>query len=119
MRYLITLFLLVLHIAMGGAQSAPTDVHGTWTAEIHSGKVNLQTRTAAPPDWNRSGDWNGDWSMGQTMPVDDLTGLANSDTFTLANVKFDLRREAGTLSFEGSFRDGRGAGLFTFAPRAA
>ena len=30
-----------------------------------------------------------------------------------------MRREAGTLAFEGSFRDGRGAGLFTFAPRAA
>jgi hypothetical protein len=119
MRYLITLFLLVLHIATGGAQAPASDVHGTWTAEIHSGKVNLQTRTAAPPDSNRSGDWTGEWSMGQTMPVDDLSGLANSDTFTLAGAKFELRREAGSFAFEGSFRDGRGAGLFTFAPRAA
>jgi len=37
----------------------------------------------------------------------------------MASVKFDLRREAGALAFEGSFRDGRGAGLFTFAPRDA
>ena len=49
MRYLITLFLLVLHIASGGAQQAPTDVHGTWTAEIHASKANLQVRTSTPP----------------------------------------------------------------------
>ena len=118
MRYLITLFLLLLHIAIGGAQ-APTDIHGTWTAEIHTGKVYLQVRTAPPPDWNRSGDWKGDWNMGQSIPVEELQGLANSDQFTMASVKFDLRREAGALAFEGSFRDGRGAGLFTFAPREA
>ena len=119
MRYLITLFLFLLHIGAGDAQQAPTDIHGTWTAEIHSGKVNLQVHTAPPPDSNRSGSWNGDWNMGQTFPVEDLAGLPNSDTFTLAAVKFDLRREAGSLAFEGSFRDGRGAGLFTFAPREA
>src|SRR5471030_1318018 len=118
MRYLITLVLFVLQALTGRAQ-APTDVHGTWTAELHSGKVFLQVRTA-PPDLNRSGDWNGAWNMGQSFPVDDLSGLpANNDQLTAASVKFDLRREAGSLAFEGSFRDGRGAGLFTFAPREA
>jgi hypothetical protein len=119
MRYLISLFLLVLHITTGAAQPAPTDVHGTWTAEIHTGKVYLQVRTAPPPDATRSGNWNGDWNMGQSLAVEDLPGLVNSDQFTMAAVKFDLRREAGALAFEGSFRDGRGAGLFTFAPRDA
>ena len=119
MRYLITLFLFVLQALTGRAQT-PTDVHGTWTAELHSGKVFLQVRTTPPPDWNRSGNWNGDWNMGQSFPVDDLSGLpANNDQLTAASVKFDLRREAGTFAFEGSFRDGRGAGLFTFAPREA
>jgi hypothetical protein len=118
MRYLITGFLLLLHIATGGAQ-APADIHGTWTAEIHTGKVSLQVRTAPPADWTRSGNANSDWNMGQSLPIDDLQGLANSDAFTMASVKFDLRREAGSMAFEGSFRDGRGAGLFTFAPRDA
>ena len=115
MRYLITLFLLVLQIGAGGAEQAATDVHGTWTAEIHTGKVYLQVRTAPPPDSIRSGDWNN----GQSLAIEDLPGLANSDQFTMAAVKFDLRREAGSMAFEGSFRDGRGAGLFTFAPRDA
>ena len=118
MRYLITLFLLVLQI--GGAEQAAADVHGTWTAEIHTRKVNLQVRTSPPPDWNRSENWNGDWNMGQSVPVDDLSGLpANNDQLTAASVRFALRREAGTLAFDGAFRDGRGAGLITFAPRDA
>src|SRR5438094_3050023 len=102
-----------------GAQTA-NDIHGTWTAELRAGKVFLQVRTTPPPDWDRSGNRGGDWNMGQSFGVDDLSGLpANNDQLTAANVRFDLRREAGTLSFEGSFRDGRGAGLFTFAPRDA
>ncbi len=119
MRHLITLLLLVLQAVTGRGQS--TDIHGAWTAELRAGKVFLQVRTAPPPDWDRSGSWNGGgWNMGQTFPVDELAGLpANDDQLTAASVKFDLRREAGTLAFEGSFRDGRGAGLFTFAPRPA
>ena len=109
--------LLSLHAIGGAAQTG--DIHGTWTAEIHTGKVFLQTRTAPPPDWNRSrGDWDGDWSMGQTMAVEEVSGLTNDERLTAGAIKFELRREAGTLLFEGSFREGRGAGLFTFAPRA-
>jgi len=118
MRILLTAALLMFQAASGAAQPQPTDIRGTWTAEIHTGKVFLQTRTTPPPDWNRSGDWRGDWSMGQTMPVEEISGLANDDQLTSAAIRFELRREAGTLAFEGAFRDGRGAGLFTFAPRA-
>ena len=111
---------VVLQTASGQAQT--TDIHGTWTAELHNGKVFLQVRTAAPPDWNRgnnNSDWRGDWSMGQSFPVDEMSGLpGNEDSLTAATVRFDLRREAGTLTFDGAFRDGRGAGLFAFAPRA-
>ena len=100
----------------GRAQTA--DINGTWTAELHGGKVFLQVRTAPPPDWNRSSDWNGGWNIGQSFPVDELSGLpGNDDQLTAASVRFALRREAGTLGFEGAFRDGRGAGLFTFTPR--
>ena len=97
------------------AQNA--DVHGTWTAELRDGKVFLQVRTSPPADWN--GDrWRGDWNMGQSIPIDDVGGLPRNDNqLTVSNVKFELRREAGTLTFDGAFRDGRGAGLFAFAPR--
>ena len=82
------------------AGRAQTDIHGTWTAELHQGRVFLQVRTPAPPDQNRSGnDWSGDWSMGQSFPVEDLSGLpANDEHLTASAVKFDMRREAGTLT---------------------
>src|SRR5512140_3150345 len=97
MRYFISLFLFALQTLSGGAQ-APTDIHGTWTAEIHTGKVYLQVHTTPPLDWTRSSNWNSDWNMGQSVAIEDLAGLPNSDQFTMASVKFDLRREAGTLA---------------------
>src|SRR5262249_18677752 len=115
MRYLLA---CALFLTQAAAAMAQADVHGTWTAELRDGKVFLQVRTSPPTDWN--GDkWRGDWNMGQTIPIDEVGGLPRNDNqFTVSNVKFELRREAGALSFDGAFRDGRGAGLFTFAPRA-
>ena len=112
-------FLLFAFAALSAPLSAQnTDIKGTWTAELRNARVFLQVRTRLARDWN--GDrWNGDWNMGQTFPIDELAGLpANDDQFTVGSIKFDLRREAGTLAMEGAFRDGRGAGLFTFTPRA-
>jgi hypothetical protein len=113
MRLLTAAFLL-LQTAAGQT----SEIHGTWTAELRNNTVFLQVQASPPDEWNRRGDWRGGWNMGQTFPVDELSGLpGNDERFTAASVKFELRREGGALGFEGSFRDGRGAGLFTFAPR--
>jgi hypothetical protein len=114
--------LVAVQAVAGRVQTPATDsagtIHGTWTAELHNGKAFLQLRSPVPPDRDRRGDGSGDWSMGQSLPLDELQGLpANDEQLTAATVKFDLRREAGALAFQGSFRDGQGAGLFTFAPR--
>jgi hypothetical protein len=94
-------------------------IHGTWTAELHNGRAFLQLRSPAPPDRDRRGEGSGDWSMGQTLPIDELQGLpVNDEQLTAGMLRFELRREAGAFTFQGSFRDGQGAGLFTFVPRA-
>src|SRR6266849_1636687 len=116
MRYL-TVLTLLLAQALSGRAQAQSDVNGTWTAELRNAKMFLQVRTAPPKEWN--GDrWNGDWSIGQSFPIEERAGIPpNDEQFSVTNIKFDLHREAGTLAFEGAFRDGRGAGLFRFSPR--
>ena len=105
----------VMAVLGAGAQDV-RDVSGTWTAELRNGQVFLQVRTSAPGGWD---SWRGDWNMGESLPIEEFSGLPASDErFTAANVKFELHREAGALAFDGAFRDGRGAGLFTFQPRA-
>jgi hypothetical protein len=58
---------------------------------------------------------------GTTMPLTAFPALANAQirTSTATPLHFELRREAGTITFDGTFRNGDGAGQFTFAPNAA
>jgi len=111
-RFLIFSAAVVLTLsALSRAQNAP-EIGGTWTAELRTGKVFLQLRVSSPT--------GGDSSYGESIPVDEFGGIpAREPNFTVASIKFDLRREAGVFAFEGAFRDGRGAGLFVFTPRAA
>lgn len=117
MRYFSAVLPLLLTVT---ASAQTTDIHGTWTAELRNGEAFVQIRTPPPPDSDHGNSPYGEWSMGQNVPLDQLAGLPVTDPqFTAANIKFELRREAGTLAFDGAFRDGRGAGLFTFTPRDA
>lgn len=55
---------------------------------------------------------------GNAMRVSDFANLTDVQirASTMTPVRFELRREAGTTSFEGTFRNGKGAGQFDFAP---
>jgi hypothetical protein len=53
--------------------------------------------------------------MSSDFPLQDFTGL---NTNASANVQFTLRREAGTVFFDGLFKDGRGVGDFRFDPNS-
>jgi hypothetical protein len=50
------------------------------------------------------------------MPMDLGIDKATIHATTVTPVKFELRREAGTISFEGTFKLGDGAGQFYFTP---
>jgi beta-lactamase regulating signal transducer with metallopeptidase domain len=57
---------------------------------------------------------------GFTQEVDQLEGFSPSILSGEGGpAKFSLRRDAGTLAFEGIFRSGVGAGTFDFTPNAA
>ena len=84
-------------------------LRGMWTASTWSIKdidriqINMQREHS---------NWGQDFKI---SAFDGLTRpqiVAASDT----PVKFALKRDAGTIAFDGSFRDGEGAGHFTFTP---
>ena len=91
------------------ATAALADIHGSWTAsqdERSSGRIYVAVHRGRT------------MNMGSTMNAADFAGLtaAQIHATTSTPVQFELRREAGTVSFEGSFRNGDGAGQYRFAP---
>lgn len=102
-RYL-TLTLAVCLFAV----SAAAEVKGSWTAstdDVKDGRIHLNI--------NRRKNWN----MGSTFSLSRLQGLTAAQIHAAAQtpVQFQMRAEAGTVGFEGVFKNGDGAGQFTFA----
>ena len=104
MKRFVTFALAVFTFAV----PAFAEIRGSWTAtpsEKEQGRLhfNMQRRNS---------------NMGQTMLVSSFTGLtpATINAGVQTPVQFELRREAGTLAFDGTFKEGFGAGQFLFRP---
>lgn len=87
-------------------------ITGEWTAELPKDRadkiyLSLNRRTA-------KGRTN---MSGSDISLAELQGLTREQALNAnTNVKFRLVREAGTFEFEGTFRDGKGAGFWTLVP---
>jgi hypothetical protein len=57
-------------------------------------------------------------NSGNRLTIGDFSGLsaAQMRSATQVDVAFELRREAGTVAYQGLFKAGNGAGTFTFSP---
>src|SRR5688572_29454757 len=94
------------------AATAHADVRGGWTATRHKGDAGrLQFQLHHGHNNNN----------GQTMGLAAFTGLTAAQVAATAStpVTFFLRREAGTVTFDGTFRNGSGGGELSFAPNPA
>ena len=108
MKRIAALTLLVSLLAT--AALAATD--GAWTAS---------TDEKRPDRFHININRGRHHNMGTTMKIAEFTGLtrAQIDAAVMTPVQFEMRREAGNAVFEGTFRNGKGAGQFTFTPNPA
>lgn len=101
MKRFLTLTLAVC-LAAGAAHA---EVRGSWTAEMEEGgtlHVNMSQRRG--------------WMNGHTFTLAELPGLIAAQIQAAAQtpVQFQLRRDAGVVAFDGVFKNGNGAGQFSF-----
>ncbi len=105
-----TLTLLVSLLTAASALAAGFE--GSWTAsssEKKGGYLQLNM-THRPHSMN-----------GNTMALSKFSGLTSAqvEAATTTPVRFSMNREAGNIAFEGTFRNGNGAGQFTFTSNPA
>lgn len=103
--------LWIASLILFAATTASADLHGSWTASAGTdpekpGRLHLNIARGH------------DNHFGNTMNIADFTGLteAQVNSGAAVPVQFQLARDAGTVAFEGSFKNGDGAGQWTFAP---
>jgi uncharacterized protein (UPF0335 family) len=97
-----------------GLHAAPAQntLTGQWTAEMSRSKPGEIQMT-----YHRNSETGGFNMMGGTVALGELQGLTTEAAFsTRANVNFNVVRQAGTFACEGYFREGKGAGFWTFTP---
>ena len=146
MRFVASLAFLVVVVGCNAA-SAQTEVTGNWTGSLDAPKIHKEKRKLdkneepgavdeqdvedsvkqglAPKgdriylDFERRSNGNGRNMMGHTFAFSELQGLTRQQVESGGPVNFSLVREAGTISCEGTFQNGRGSGTFRFTANPA
>lgn len=106
---------------LGTAADAQSErFEGQWLVEYRTdeGKISLalrfeESRVGADGSIHRS-----NWNTTRDVAPEALQGLTREQAFSASgtNVRFELRRDAGTFACEGWFRQGNGSGHFNFIP---
>jgi hypothetical protein len=92
---------LLLAVALHAEIRGTWSVDHSWKTEPGSIHVNL----------NRPNN-----HFGSAFPISAFSGLTASQVESQGDARFTLRRDAGVVAFDGSFRDGEGVGYFVFTP---
>src|SRR6476620_5560319 len=87
---------------------------GQWLVEFRTGETNVHMEMRYQ---RRSEKGSGYSSHGFTIDPAALSGLSRDQAMSGGtNVRFQVKRDAGTFNFEGWFKEGNGSGHFTFTP---
>ena len=108
------LLIVIIAVAVCFSAYADSDVrNGVWTAELQNDQLDMTIFHG------RYGErsFRTQSISGFEEPLASFAGLSKPDlTGSGANVKFELQRPAGTISFEGRVANGTGAGHYHFTP---
>jgi hypothetical protein len=107
--FLLAVFLLAFTVRAGSSDPRS----GVWTAELKDNQLELSIFHGS-----RDGQ-RGVNVMGFKVALADLDLAKSAVESSAANVTFALKREAGTVAFDGRFATGDGAGQYKFAPNDA
>src|SRR5579864_8027498 len=106
-QFVLALALVGIFFGVLAAQEMP---RGEWRAEFQTGGEQIWLQI----HWESFGS-NHTW--GTDVKVSEVWGLdPNLSIGTHPNVKYELRRDAGTLTFTGDFDKGVGTGKISYAP---
>jgi hypothetical protein len=112
----IALLAALLVTGLAPTRAAAQEITGTWETRFYENDDQRDDRVHLNMRVSRD-DHN--WQNGFPIDLDELQGLSVSDARGSAtDASFRIDREAGSIAFDGDFRDGRGTGFFTFTPNA-
>ncbi len=118
-RRMVLVGITALALALPGPVMAQ-EINGLW--ESRSWDDDRQTDRSPQLHLNLKLDRErdqGNWQTGFGVDVSELSGVSLAQLRgSASDVSFRLVRDAGTLSFDGDFRDGRGTGFFSFTAAA-
>ncbi|NKB90418.1 MAG: hypothetical protein GKS06_19605 [Acidobacteria bacterium] len=103
--------LLIVGVISTPVAAVAQEITGTWEARPHERDRGERIQLSMRMDSDRD-----NWQNGFSVAVSDLWFDAGSMGGDAEDVVFRLERDAGTVTFEGDFRNDRGTGFFTFEP---
>ncbi|HEX7829579.1 MAG TPA: hypothetical protein VF787_07975 [Thermoanaerobaculia bacterium] len=103
---------LTLAVSLLAPNLLAATIDGAWTASIDEKRPDRMYFSITRGRSHQSGN---------TMRIASFANLTEAQikATTMTPVRFEMRREAGTAVFEGTFRNGKGAGQFDFTPNRA
>ena len=107
-----SLFVAAPHAAALDQQTA---IDGTWRALLQDTWTRCDGRQWVSFQLEQDMDRR----YGISIPTTELEGLGmRGERWTASDVRFNVRRDAGTVAFQGDFADGRGKGTWGFTPNS-
>lgn len=111
------------HARPASGASQQERFEGQWMIEQRAGeeKVQLTLRHSDRKDAGKNSDSYSGWNTSFGITPDQFQGLTREQMASGAGaqVRFQIKRDAGSLDCEGWFRGGKGSGHFTFNPNPA